>query len=45
MKPKRLKVYARVGLTSTKLPIVKDLIEIVVYSSTDELEQHEDGSR
>jgi hypothetical protein len=28
MKPKRLKVYARLGLISTKLPIVKDLIEI-----------------
>ena len=28
MKPKRLKVYARLGLISTKLPIVMDLIEI-----------------
>ena len=28
MKPKRLKVYARLRLISTKLPIVKDLIEI-----------------
>ncbi len=28
MKPKRLKVYARSELISTKLPIVKDLIEI-----------------
>jgi hypothetical protein len=29
MKPKRLKVYAHLGLISTKLPIVKDLIEII----------------
>jgi hypothetical protein len=31
MKPKRLKVYARLGLISTKLPIVKDLIEIITH--------------
>ena len=31
MKPKRLKVYARSGLISTKLPIVKDLIEIITH--------------
>ena len=30
---------------STKLPVVKDLIEIVVHASTDDLEQYEDGSR
>ena len=30
MKPKRLKVYARSGLISTKLPIVKNLIEIII---------------
>ena len=45
MKPKRLKVYARLDLISTKLPIVKDLIEIVIHASTDNLEQYEDGSR
>ena len=33
MKPKRLKVYARLGLISTKLPIVKDLIEIITHRS------------
>ncbi len=31
MKPKRLKVYARVGLISTKLPIVKNSIEIITH--------------
>ena len=31
MKPKRLKVYARLGLISTKLPIVKELIEIITH--------------
>ena len=31
MKPKRLKVYARLGLISTKSPIVKDLIEIITH--------------
>jgi hypothetical protein len=31
MKPKRLKVYARLGLISTKLPIVKDLIEVITH--------------
>ena len=31
MKPKRLKVYARSGLISTKLRIVKDLIEIITH--------------
>ena len=31
MKPKRLKVYARLGLISTKLPIVKNLIEIITH--------------
>ena len=31
MKPKRLKVYVRLGLISTKLPIVKNLIEIIMY--------------
>jgi hypothetical protein len=31
MKPKRLKVYARLGLISTTLPIVKDLIEIITH--------------
>ena len=31
MKPKRLKVYARLGLISTKLPIVNDLIEIITH--------------
>ena len=45
MKPKRLKVYARLDLISTKLPIVKELIEIFIHASTDELEQYEDGSR
>jgi hypothetical protein len=33
------------ALISTKLPIVKDLIEIVIHASTDELEQYEGGSR
>ncbi len=33
MKPKRFKVYARLGLISTKLPIVKDLIEIITHRS------------
>ena len=31
MKSKRLKVYARSELISTKLPIVKDLIEIITH--------------
>jgi hypothetical protein len=31
MKPKRLKVYARSELISTKLPIVRDLIEIITH--------------
>ena len=44
MKSKRLKVYARSELISTKLPIVKDLIEICIHASIDELEQYEDGS-
>jgi hypothetical protein len=40
------KVYARLELISTKLPIVKDLFfEIVIHASIDELEQYEDGSR
>ena len=31
MKPKRLKVYARSELISTKLPIVRNLIEIIAH--------------
>ena len=46
MKPKRLKVYARLGLISTKLPIVKDLIEIITHGPMYHVpEQYEDGSR
>ena len=44
-KTSALKVYAHLDLISTKLPIVKDLIEINIHASTDELEQYEDGSR
>ncbi len=45
MKPKRLKVYARSGSISTKLPIVKDLIEIVIRTFIARLEQYENGSK
>ena len=44
MKPKRLKVYARLGLISTKLSLVKDLIEIVIHTYIARLEQYENGS-
>ena len=35
----------RLELISTKLPIVKDLIEILIHTSIDELERYADGSR
>ena len=40
-----LKVYARLGLISTKLSIVKDLIEIVIRTFIARLEQYENGSK
>ncbi len=35
----------RLEFISTKWPIVKDLIEILIHTSIDKLERYEDGSR
>jgi hypothetical protein len=39
------KVYARLKVIPTKLPVMMDLIEIFTHTSIDELERYEDGSR
>jgi hypothetical protein len=46
-RPTNISLWALNGsaVISTKLPIVKDLIEIVIHVYTDEPEQYKDGSR